>query len=243
MGRTPKAWLPGAKREPPRPGKVINRGRELPGYYVYWHVWTNGQRTLHSRCFSTLKNARLFMRRHNAKRELGDLDQVTETLLPDAAAEFNASIAGLREDTQRGHRVALNFLCRLAGDVPVHAITGSDLDRFVSWRMKESAESTVNKHIRNLNKFFKWCIQKGYCHHNPNDGLTSKPRSLPRERPPVTEAQLAALVKACPDERYRAAVLLAMTTGLDRSKLAMMTPAHIDFEHAVIPIVRQKTGK
>lgn len=238
VGRRRKAWLWG------KTGKRFDSKKRLPGFYVRFNEYRGERRTCRSHCFTTIEAAREWVLRHNAKHDLRLLEQTIPVPLRDAVEEFISGCSALSEDTQSEYTLSLGMLRRYAGPACVCDIAASHLDRFVSERLAVSSPTTVEKHLRHINRFFVWAATHGYADINPVKLITSRPRGKKsRERPAATERQLAALVEALETEDRRLAVWLAMTTGLDRGVITALRAQEIRLEDRSIRVVRPKTGK
>lgn len=239
MGRRRKAWLMNGT------GRRLVKGRTCPGYYVCFNEYGSGRRAQRSRHFLSLRAARTWVRRYNARSDLGELGEVIPIGIRDAAGEFQNGLGAVAVETARSYATALGLLIGFLGraDLLVSSVTPADIDRFVSKRMGQSTGTTVAKHLRSLNVFFRWALKRSYLAENPVAGATSKPKSLPRERPTVTEAQLARLVECADTTSRKLAIGLAYHTGADRGTIERLTAEMVDLENGTIAFVRQKTGR
>ncbi|MCP4250897.1 MAG: hypothetical protein GY778_27990 [bacterium] len=223
VGRRRKAWLVGGN------GKLRQRGRTLPGYYAMWNEYAaNGRRTYRSKHFKTASVVRKWVKQFNARMDLGAIGEIDPVPYPTAIEEFLAGCSTLSHGTTVQYSGALGVFRVVVEDRNVHEIHGRDIDRFINWRLKESSEATVAKHIRGLRRFFRWCLKRGMTDHIPLDQATALPsdRSV-RPKPVLTEKDLDRLVSKLDTEDRKLAVQLAVTTGLDRG-MTSLTPCPRD---------------
>jgi integrase len=238
MGRRRKAWLVGGN------GRRTSMGRLHPGYYArYTEFLPDGRKLDHWINFRTAGAAREWVKQYNARSDLQQLDQVIPIAISAAGDLFGAGMTARAHDTVVHYANAIGLLSAVIGDIQVCNVTGHHIDAFIASRCAVSSASTVAKHCRSLRRFFNWCIQHSYHTCNPVRQATALPRSLPREKPVVTEAQLAAILDALDTEDRKLAVWLAMTTGLDRHVIEQLCTSQVDLEHMIIHHRRPKTGR
>lgn len=245
MGRRRRASLwnePGKGKT----GVRYSRGKRMPGYYARFSDYAaDGSRIQRSVNFLKFADCKEWVKRYNARQDLEMLGRVIPVGLRDAQQQFLAACGALSRDTRTQYSAAISFLRATVGDnTAVGTIDGADLDRFVSERRAESSDATAAKHLRGLNRFFEWCLQQNYCSVNPVQNVTAKPRTEGvRDRPPISDADLAKIVAACDTEDRRLAVWLAMTSGLDADVIRNLKAEQIDFDAKCIRLRRPKTKK
>lgn len=238
MGRRRKAWLWS------KTGKRVDRGRRLPGYYVRLNDYSSGKMVGRSVHFLSLQTAKEYVRTHNARSDLKLLGRIIPRPLVDVAAEFASGLTGLADNTILAYEIALGMLVGTVGNRNVSTITGVDIDNFVADRLKKAGRETAAKHLRHLGRFFNWCVKQSYVAANPIKYATAPPKGMiARIRPPISNQQLARLVDALDSDCRKVAVLIAVTTGLDRAVITGLTPAQIDIDHKCIRLQRPKTQR
>lgn len=239
MGRRRRAWLVNGS------GIRLQNGRRLPGYYVrWWQYLPGGGRRNRSKHFLQQNLARRWLRRHNARIDLDQLDEIIPVLLEEAVGEFEQGGARWAKDTRVQYGSALGMLQAIIGPRYVHEIRGADIDQFIAERLAVSRESTVAKHIRSLRVFFRWAIKRSYMQHNPLTHTTALPKDhIIRQRPLITDAILTRLIGAIDTQDRRIAIWLAMTSGLDRRCIEGLSPSAIDVDIPCIRFIRRKTGR
>ncbi len=239
VGRRRKAWLPGGD------GKLKRRGKNLSGFYVLWHEYVgDGRRISHSKHFLSVSAARTWVRQYNAKLDLGAIAEIAAVPYVDAVEEFLAGCSTLSHGTMVQYASALGMFRVMVEDRDVHEVTGSDIDRFVTWRLAESTEATTAKHVRALRRFFRWALKRGMTLHNPLEQATALPSDrVVREKPVLTEDDIGRLIAALDTEDRKLGVQLAVTTGLDRSVIANLRASQVDVPERCIRVQRPKTRR
>ncbi|MCG8406696.1 MAG: phage integrase N-terminal SAM-like domain-containing protein [Phycisphaerales bacterium] len=249
MGRKRKAWLHAGS------GKRIERGKRLPGYYARWSDYDlSGKRINRKQCFKKLADARRFVSRFNARLELEALGEIVAMSLHDACREYLNGCSHKAVDTQRKYSSTLERLIAVVGDLEVREIDGRDVDAFIrsvsrpqelkSGEIRPTSKSTVARHNRNLNAFFRWCVRRKYATANPLDSATHVPKQAERRnRPTLTIETVERIMKAMTREHHRIGVQVAATTGLDRGFVEHMIPEQIDFDLGIIRGTRAKSRK
>lgn len=235
MGRRRTAWLvngTGRKRRPD--------GTQLPGFYVRWSEPRIGGEVKRSRAFPNIKSARDFVRRHNARLALHGTDTILPTAISDAEDAFIGAMAGRSPETTRQYMVSIHRFAEVVGNLELGSLAREHVDGFVA--AAGCGEATLDKHLRHLSRFFRWCVAGRLMAEDVTKLVTSRPRrGITRKRPLLTMDRLGVLLEHITDDDRRLAVQLAATTGLDRGMIAALTPASVDLEHRQIRVVRAKT--
>lgn len=243
MGRRRRAWLWTSD------GIRIDNGHRLPGRYVRWNEYTaDGRRVCRSRCFRTgrdrddLRWARRFVEQRNVRAYLGELGDLVRISLRDAAAEF-VSQSKASAASRVAYGSSLGMLVGITGEIDACDITVSHINRLLGDRKRRgNSPSTVARHARQIGVFFNWALgdERRYTTSNPVRDSKNPTKASARERPQVSDEQLAHIVESLDGDR-RLAVVLAMTTGLDREVIANLTPERVDVDRMMIVVRRPKT--
>jgi integrase len=120
-------------------------------------------------------------------------------------------------------------------------ITQNVIDNFVLQRSPEVKRPTLNKDLRNLKTFIKWCRKNRYL----NGQLEIKELKLD-EKPvkSLNDIQIKSLLKAAePHPSMKMRILLALGTGLRRGDIESLKIPDIDFEKNSIATISRKTRK
>lgn len=150
-------------------------------------------------------------------------------------------IQGVTEGTIYEHALSLRNFERLEGKCNSKQITQNVIDDFILKRSPEVKRATLNKDLRNLKTFTRWCRKNRYL----NGKLEIKELKL-EERPvkSLNDAQVKSLLKAAqmyPSMKIR--ILLALGTGLRRGDIESLKISDIDFERNSITTASRKTRK
>lgn len=232
MPRKRRAWLTN------QTGKRVDRGRELPGYYVFWRE----RRQYRSRHFDRKSDAVKYRDSLNRRFERLAAGGLLPVTLEDATEAFIESCGRLAAKTQLEMATTLGWFTRLVGkDFEVAACEAEHVDRYLRHQLAQAAESTAAKHVRYLRRFFRWCIDRGYAYQDPTRALTVNPRPGVRHIPIPNDEQIGTMLAAIDDDVMRLAAAIGLTTGLDRGVIASLTTAN--FDAGMIVTRRTKTAR
>lgn len=150
-------------------------------------------------------------------------------------------VQGVVEATLYEVALSLRNFERLTGKHNSKQISQDIFDNFILLRGKEVKRPTLNKDIRNLKAFLRWCKKKRYI----NEEIEIK--SLKEDERPVKSLsenqiiQLLAAFRYYPTLKMR--ILLALGTGLRRGDIDVLKISDVDFEHNNITTKSKKTRK
>jgi len=150
-------------------------------------------------------------------------------------------VAGIVEDSLYEVALTLRHFERLVGKCNSKQITQNAIDRFILERGKEVVRPTLNKDVRNLKAFIRWCRENRYVNGEIRIKLLKED-----ERPvkSLTNIQIKKLLSASkPYRTMRMRVLLALGTGLRRGDIESLRVSDIDFENSYITTRSKKTRK
>ena len=150
-------------------------------------------------------------------------------------------IQGVTEGTLYEHVLSLRNFERLEGKCNSKQITQNIIDDFILKRSPEVKRATLNKDLRNLKTFTRWCRKNRYL----NGQLEIKELKL-EERPvkSLNDTQVKNLLKVAAKHRpMKTRILLALGTGLRRGDIESLKISDIDFENNCICTSSKKTKK
>ena len=104
---------------------------------------------------------------------------------------------------------------------------------------KESGPVSANRARGTLSSFYAWAIGEGLCETNPVIG-TNTFDTKPRDRV-LSDAELAAIWNAAPDNDYGRIVKLLMLTGQRRDEIGALRWPEIDMEAKLITLSSART--
>lgn len=150
-------------------------------------------------------------------------------------------VQGITEGTLYEVALSLRNFERLVGKCSSKQITQTIIDKFILARGKEVKRPTLNKDIRNMKTFFKWCRENRYLNG------TIKIKELKEDERPVkllNDVQIRTLLTTTePHRTMKMRILLALGTGLRRGDIDSLKIHDIDFEKNCITTNSRKTKK
>ncbi len=150
-------------------------------------------------------------------------------------------VAGYVEDSIYEVALTLRHFERLVGRCNSKQITQSAIDKYILERGKEVIRSTLNKDIRNLRAFVRWCKKNRYV----NGEIEFK--ELKEDEKPVkslSNAQIKKIISVSKRHRtLRMRILLALGTGLRLGDIDSIMLSDIDFENSSVTTRSRKTRK
>lgn len=93
-----------------------------------------------------------------------------------------------------------------------------------------------------LRCFYRWAVKEGLREDEPTAGMKAR-RDKTEPRPPFSDAELRALLRACMNLRDRVLLIVLLATGARRGEVAAMQTSDIDWGRQEIRIRRGKGGK
>ncbi len=128
--------------------------------------------------------------------------------------------------------------------MPLTKITRSHVSQAIDRIVAGGAVVTAGRARAHLSAFFTWCLQRGHCDLNPVIGSASPEGPKSRDRV-LSDAELAAVWKACRDDEYGKIVRLLMLTGCRRQEIGGLLWSEIDLEAGTmtLPSARTKNGR
>jgi integrase len=234
---------------------------ERPGISGVWVGWYEGARR-RAKSFDTTTLAERYASTKREQLAAGVSGEIVALDWPELLAEYRQSreaADGLRPNSLYETMLTLRHWERLIGPVRSMQITQVLLERFIKARTGDTTTygkrkrgtdngpislSTLNKDIRNIKTFLRWCVGRGYI--SPDVKFTLKPRRVQQApvvplSPDQVKTLLATAAKESPAWFIR--VLLAVVTGLRRSDIEVLRVADIHFDRGTIATQSHKTGK
>jgi len=155
--------------------------------------------------------------------------------------EHSKKVAGYVEASLYEVALTLRHFERLVGKCNSKQITQNAIDKYILQRGKEVIRSTLNKDIRNLKAFVRWCRKNRYVNGE------IEIRELKEDERPVkslSNTQIKKLLST--SKRYKTLwmrILLALGTGLRRGDIESWRVSDIDFENSYVTTRSKKTRK
>ena len=163
-------------------------------------------------------------------------------LLFTAVADDFLGASRLKPKTSYEYRYYLKKLWKPLHKLPLGGIGRQVVASHLRVIAKENGPATANRARSTLSSMFAWAIGEGLCESNPIIG-TNVQDEKPRARV-LTDAELAAIWKAAPDDNYGRIVKLLMLTGQRRDEVGALRWSEIDLAEKLIKLsdARTKNG-
>jgi integrase len=150
-------------------------------------------------------------------------------------------VKGDEQSTLYETALTLRHFERLIGRLSSKQITQNAIDKFILDRGKEIKRSTLNKDIKNLRAFIRWCRKHRYLNGEIELSLLKED-----ERPvkSLTHTQIQELLTVSLSyPALRMKILLALGTGLRRGDIESWKVSDLDFENCSVTTRSTKTRK
>jgi len=155
--------------------------------------------------------------------------------------EYSKKVAGVVDDSLYEVALTLRHFERIVGKCNSKQITQNAIDKYILERGKEVIRSTLNKDIRNLRAFIRWCRKNRYV-----NGEIEISELKEDERPvkSLDNAQIKKLLSASKRHKtLRMRILLALGTGPRLGDIDSLMVSDIDFKMNSITTRSKKTRK
>lgn len=130
-------------------------------------------------------------------------------------------------------RLAWSYLIDFAGDIRVDRF--DDVAGYQSYCARTVSPTSVRMYRKSIAPLFSWCIERHYFKKSPFEKVRS-PRPVKRIPRVYTPSEFRRMFDACPNDYWKAALLIAYTTGARKSAIENLCKADIDFENGLIRI-------
>ena len=128
---------------------------------------------------------------------------------------------------------------------PLHGLALSSIGRAnvaaqLTALAKNSGRVTANRCRASLSTFFRWAIGEGLCDQNPVVGTNTQEEDGPRERS-LSDAEMAKVWLAAPENDYGRIVQLLTLTGCRREEIGSLKWSELDMDARTITISSERT--
>jgi len=150
----------------------------------------------------------------------------------------------ITKETESRYGIALDICTDMLGrDRLGSVLLPEDIQKLRVSLIETRATSTVNHYLATLAGFLGWCEANGYCRSGLANACT-RFEMTERDPDPLTKAELDALLtKGCLHPMDRAAVTLAVYTGLRPGELGALAREDIDLIKGQIHVNRAITSR
>ncbi len=156
---------------------------------------------------------------------------------------YKKDVTGLVPESIRSIEITLTHFKAINGPVLSTKINQKNINGFIAQRRKKVANATINKDIRNLKTFLKWCRENRYISKN----LLKWPMQKVYEPAVDTlnKTEVDNLLIAANNQSYEwyLAILLAVSSGLRKGDILRIKLSDIDFESETVRTFSKKTRK
>lgn len=130
----------------------------------------------------------------------------------------------------------------LNGDTLLNSISKKTVDEYVSYckRIFKNKNVTINKDLRQLKSAFNKAIVWEYVKTNPITHLLKQEKQFPRY---LTIEQIAKLVNAIKNEKFKTYIQIALLTGMRRNEILNLKWEDIDLRNNRILVKNTKSHK
>jgi len=151
------------------------------------------------------------------------------------------TVEGITESSLYDILLTLRNFQRLMNIKSSKQLTQNNIDEYILKRGTEVKRATLNKDIRNMKAFIRWCRDHRYLNGKV------KIKELKEDEKPIkslSNIQVKNLLKAAgPYQSMKLRILLALGTGLRRGDIETLKISDINFENNSITTASKKTRK
>lgn len=216
------------------------KGKKKRTYVLRWY---GDDGKVKSQATGTDKRLAERMRQeHEQALNNGTLKRPKRVSLKEFAEEHIHLLAKQRSDrTVEDYQTTLQRFIAFAGEgMLLHRMTHHLAEKFFAYRLKTVSPATANKDIRALKAIFNRAKKRGCLETNPFAEIELA-RVPEKDIRVLTADEVEALIEACPDEKWKALVFTALTTGMRRGELVHLTWDDVALDEGLVRI-RCKDG-
>jgi integrase len=128
-------------------------------------------------------------------------------------------------------------------DARIETLEAGDFRKFRDATRKGRAAKTANLGLKILRSCFGAAVKEGVLLANPAASVETLPEVDSKTREPFTWGEVENILTACPDDEWRAMVLLGALAGLRLGDAARLKLANVDFKAGTISLVAAKKAR
>lgn len=156
---------------------------------------------------------------------------------------YKKEVTGLVSESIHSIEITLSHFKAINGPVLSTKINQKNIDVFIAQRRKKVTNATINKGIRNLKTFFKWCRENRYISKNPLKWPMQKVDEPAVDTLNKTEVDNLLIAANNQSYEWYLAILLAVSSGLRKGDIQRLKLSDIDFESETVRTFSKKTRK
>lgn len=146
----------------------------------------------------------------------------------------------LKWSTVSWKRQAWKRLIEAIGDMPIGELRPADMETFENYLYNLSlSPNSIRSYLTAVGPVLDWAMRREYLATNPAAGY-KLPRAVDGDVHVFTASQLADLLSAARDLRWRAMITAAATAGLRKSEVLNLTVTDVDFDGRKILVQQHK---
>src|SRR5262249_3264590 len=127
--------------------------------------------------------------------------------------------------------------------LPITAVSQRDIAKLLNAITETGHELTANRVRSTLCALFSWALKEGYDLPKGNvASYTNKHKEQPRDRV-LTDAELKAIWRACPDSEFGAIVKLLALTGQRANEIGALRYSELHDDEIILPKERTKNKR
>lgn len=156
--------------------------------------------------------------------------------------KYDSLIAGSAFGTCWNYETTGRYLIDfLKPNTPLAAVTAARADDFRAWLTRSGlAEATVASHVKRARAIFQRAVDREELGRNPFRKVSTSFAPPVRGPVPLTAEDVAALVRACPDDDWKALFALCAYAGLRRGEALRLEWADLDADWSKLSVRPEK---
>jgi integrase len=167
-------------------------------------------------------------------------ESASHTLGSVIAKYLAAKEPGLRASSYRETRRHLESHWKPLHGLALSSIGRANVAAQLAVLAKNSGPVATNRSRASLSALFSWAIGEGLCDNNPVVGTNKQEEGGPRERS-LSDAEMATVWLAAPENDYGRIVQLLMLTGCRRDEIGSLKWSEIDIGARIMTISSDRT--
>jgi integrase len=128
-------------------------------------------------------------------------------------------------------------------DARIETLEAGDFRKFRDATRKGRAAKTANLGLKIMRSCFQAAVKEGVLLANPAASVETLPETDSVTREPFTWSEVENILSACPDDEWKALVLLGALAGLRLGDAARLKLGNVDFKAGTISLVAQKKAR
>jgi integrase len=209
------------------------------GIYYIFYDGQNGKRTcLSTKCRNKTDALKYFINYSNKATE-SELLTTVEISLNDFSKKFiEYSEIYHTYKTTLTYKTTFNQALKYFGNIRLSELNTSQIESFITHRIKTGSIYCGRKDIVNIKACFKWAVKNNYLAKNPADDIKKvrAPEKLPKF---FTEVEFKKLLTVIDNQVIKDIVQIALNTGLRQAELIDLRSNQIDLDRWLIILNNQ----